>query len=247
MTGILPFRILRQPDDSTCGPTCLHAIYDYHGDWMELDDVIAEVRTLRAGGTLEVLLANHALRRGYRALVYTFNLQVFDPTWFAPGAKVDIAERLRAQKRAKSSRKLRLTCAAYIDFLKLGGELRMGDLNAALLRRYLTRGVPILSGLSATYLYQSARELGDPMRYDDVRGQAQGHFVVLCGYDKTQRTVAVADPLLPNPVAKTQYYGVDIDRLVCAIMLGIITYDASLLVIEPRRSKDGHPHRRREP
>ena len=21
-----------QPDDSTCGPTCLHAVYRYHGD-----------------------------------------------------------------------------------------------------------------------------------------------------------------------------------------------------------------------
>ena len=23
--------ILTQPDDSTCGPTCLHAVYAYHG------------------------------------------------------------------------------------------------------------------------------------------------------------------------------------------------------------------------
>lgn len=247
MTGSVPFRILRQPDETTCGPTCLHAIYQYYGDWLELDDVVSSVRQLRTGGTLEVLLANHAIRRGYDARIYTFNLQVFDPTWFNQRSDVDIAERLRVQRRHKSSRKLRLTCAAYIEFLKLGGRLCMEDLTTALLRRYLTRGVPILTGLSATYLYQSARELGDPLRYDDVRGFPQGHFVVLSGYDRAARSVAVADPLLPNPVAKTQYYGVDIDRLVCAIMLGILTYDASLLVIEPRRSRDGHPDRRREP
>ena len=32
--------------------------------------------------TLAVLLGCHALRRGYEATIYTFNLQVFDPTWF---------------------------------------------------------------------------------------------------------------------------------------------------------------------
>jgi len=34
------------------------------------------------GGTLAVNLANHALRRGYRALIVTYNLTVFDPSWF---------------------------------------------------------------------------------------------------------------------------------------------------------------------
>ena len=60
-----------------------------------------------------------------------------------------------------------------------------------------------------------------------------GHFVVLVGYDKEDRTVLIADPLLPNPAGSGQYYRVDILRLVCAMMLGTLTFDGDLLIIKP--------------
>ncbi len=64
-----------------------------------------------------------------------------------------------------------------------------------------------------------------------------GHFVVLCGYDQSNRTVLVADPLHPNPLASEQTYAVEIDRVKNAILLGIVTHDANLLIIEPRTSR----------
>jgi hypothetical protein len=48
-----------------------------------------------------VWLACHALRRGYDATIYTYNLQLFDPTWFVNGEAVNLADRLEAQRRAK--------------------------------------------------------------------------------------------------------------------------------------------------
>jgi len=42
-------------------------------------------------------------------------------------------------------------------------------------------------------------------------------------------------PLKPNPVAESQDCEVRIDRLVCAIMLGVLTYDGDLLIVEPRK------------
>ena len=72
---------------------------------------------------------------------------------------------------------------------------------------------------------------------DDVRGAPCGHFVVLAGYHRDDRTVLVADPYLPNPVARgKRFYAVNIDRVICSILLGVLTYDANLLVIHPRRS-----------
>lgn len=78
--------ILHQPDDHTCGPTCLHAVYQYFGDDVPLNQVVHETDFLEEGGTLAPLLGCHALRRGYQAKIYTWDLRVFDPTWFAPGA-----------------------------------------------------------------------------------------------------------------------------------------------------------------
>jgi hypothetical protein len=238
MESRLHFDILPQPDSSTCGPTCLHAVYRYHGDEMPLAQVIRETPALEEGGTLAVLLACHALERGYDATIYTYNLQIFDPTWFVPGAQ-RMADRLRAQMQVKSDPKLHLASEAYLRFLRLGGRLRMEDLSVELFRRYLVRGVPILTGLSATYLYRESREYGPQGTPDDVRGVPQGHFVVLCGYDRVRREVLLADPLMPNPLSPEHLYEIAIDRVVCAVLLGMITHDANLLVVRPKPSDRG--------
>ncbi len=229
----LPFDILPQPDDVTCGPTCLHAVYAYYGDHLPLTTVIDEVETLATKGTLAVLLACHALRRGYRATIYTYHLDVFDPSWFT--GEVDLAEKLRAQARAKSGPRLRFATERYLEFLELGGTIRHRELGPDLIRKQLKRGRPILTGLSATYLYDCPREIdldGNVMAYDDVAGVPSGHFVVVHGYDMKRREVTVADPLHENPRG-THTYEVQIQRLLGAILLGVLTYDGNLLVLVP--------------
>ncbi|MBI5094539.1 MAG: C39 family peptidase [Candidatus Hydrogenedentes bacterium] len=230
----LQFEILRQPDGTTCGPTCLHAVYAFYADKIGLPEVIEETHTLEEGGTLAAFLGSHALRRGYAATMYTYNLQLFDPTWF--NAKpVDLRAKLEDQLEHKKDRKLRKATRGYQEFLSLGGEVLFEDLNGRLIRSYLDKGIPILTGLSSTFLYRGAREFGMDAEDDDVRGEPSGHFVVLCGYDRKTREVLVADPLYPNPFADNHLYAVSIDRVICSILLGILTYDGNLLIIEPRR------------
>lgn len=227
----LPLETLPQPDDNACGPTCLHAIYRYLGDDLELAQVMREVRRLKTGGTLNVLLGTHALRRGYSVTIYTYNLLVFDPTWFGH-SPADLISKLGAQARAKRSAKLKLASRAYIDFLRRGGQVRFETLSGRLIRRFLDRNHPILTGLSSTYLYGCAREYGPNDDHDDIRGMPAGHFVVLCGYDREHRQVLVADPLQSNPHSATRRYSIDIDRVLSSILLGVLTYDANLLIIE---------------
>jgi hypothetical protein len=234
----LAFEIRAQPNDTTCGPTCLHAVYQYYNDGISLRNVISEVKTLKGGGTLAVMLGCHALRRGYRAKLYTFNLQVFDPTWFRSDA-IDMEERLLRQMKVKHNSKIRAASKAYLEFLRLGGKICFEDLTSTLVRGLLKRSIPILTGLSATFLYRTAREveIGNKLLFDDIKGEPSGHFVVLCGYKPEERTAIVADPLLPNPLSNSHIYPVSLTRLVCAIMLGILTYDANLLVITPRKNQ----------
>jgi len=236
MKALLPFAIAPQPDEITCGPTCLQAIYRYYDDPISLEQVIAEVPMLSGGGTLAVLLACHALQRGYRATIYTYKLQIFDPTW-ATLDSTTLAEKLRAQLEHKHDPKLHVATAGYLRFLELGGELRAKDLTGSLLRGFLNRGTPIIAGLSATYLYRSAREYGPNCDYDDVRGEPSGHFVVLHGYDREERMLHVADPLKSNPLTHSQLYAAGIDRVINAILLGVLTYDANLLIIQPAKEK----------
>ena len=232
----LPVKMLPQPDETTCGPTCLHAIYRYWGEKEHLPDVISRTRKLeQGGGTFAVFLACDALRKGYEATIYTYNLMVFDPTWFVSG--VDIADRLQLQREVKKDRRLRHATEGYLDFLKLGGRLRFTDLSSRIIRSLVRRNLPILTGLSSTFLYRTAREFGPDDKPDDVRGEPSGHFVVIAGYNRKERTVLVADPYGPHPYGPTHEYWISIDRVVNAILLGIVTHDANLLVIHPPRGQ----------
>jgi hypothetical protein len=240
MQSRLRLKMLRQPDDFTCGPTCLHALYDYYDDEMPLQRVIDEVPTVDGGGTLASILACHAMRRGYQATIYTYDVNLFDPTWFRL-SRAELRLRLEAQALAKPSPKLRQATKAYIEYLDLGGQLYLEDLTSALIRRHLRRGRPVLAGLSATYLYRCAREHahGD---YDDIKGEPMGHFILLAGYNARERTVLVVDPQCPNPFGDRHTYVVPLNRLICAILLGIVTFDAKLLIIEPPSDSAEEPH-----
>jgi len=244
---MLPIEILAQPNDETCGPTCLHAVYRYWGDDLSLPDVIASVRSLDVvgvgRGTLAVMLGVDALSRGYRAALFTFNLQIFDPTWFDEGGEAPaerLAEKLSAQAAAKiwNDPRSAVSTESYLEFLRLGGSIHYRDLTSRLISGFIRDGVPVLTGLSATYLYRCPREFGPNDDYDDVRGVPAGHFVVLHGYEPRSRRVTVADPLADNPGFESQRYTVSMARLVPAIMLGVLTYDANLLVIEPREGSE---------
>jgi len=234
----LTLDILAQPDDTTCGPTCLHAVYGFHGVAMDLHQVVAEVTSLATGGTLSVFLGIHGLQRGFEATIYTYNLDIFDPTWFDKSA-LELMGLLTQQAAVKGSGRLRLATSAYIEFLERGGRIRHEELRPDLIRRHLMDGHPILTGLSATYLYGCAREIdeGGRLRYDSVCGEPMGHFVVLHGYDAATDSVLVADPLHENAFG-SHNYRVGMLRLLGAILLGVLTYDGNLLLLVPRAQAD---------
>jgi hypothetical protein len=233
----LPVKIHPQPDEATCGPTCLHAVYRYWKRDESLQEVIARTRKLeQGGGTFAVFLACDALRRGFEATIYTYNVTVFDPTWFS--GSVDLAERLKLQASAKKhDQRLQAATEGYLEFLESGGRIRFTDLSRTLIRGLLRRGLPILTGLSSTYLYRTAREYGPQDRPDDVLGTPGGHFVVMAGYNRKERQVLIADPYGPHPYGPSHKYWINIDRVVCAVLLGIVTHDANLLVIQPRGNR----------
>lgn len=241
MRDALAFKIHPQPDDTTCGPTCLHAVYQYYGLDIDLPELIEQTRTVKGGGTLASFLGSHALDRGFEATIYTFDLKVFDPSWFdRPG--VSMRERLLEQLKHKNDEKLGDATHSFIEFLDKGGRIRLEDLTTGLIRRYLKRNVPILTGLSATYLYRTPREFGPEDDFDDVRGHPSGHFVVMHGYDAAKREVRLADPTRPGDVLDDHIYHVSIYRVICAVMLGILTYDSNLLMIQPRRTREPRAH-----
>ena len=105
------------------------------------------------------------------------------------------------------------------------------------IKNYLKESIPIVTGLSATYLYGSAREIPQFDIYDSIKGEPAGHFVVITGFDEEKKSVQITDPNEPNPLGQGKVYSVSFARLINSIMLGIVTYDANLLIIQPKEKK----------
>ncbi len=232
MNKILDINMLPQPNDITCGPTSLHAVYSFFRRDYTLQHIIDSVSSLKDGGTLAVYLGMDAIRRGFKAVVHSYNLRLLDPSWSSLSGG-EISRKLAMQKEYKGGKKFSEVSDAYLNFISAGGEISFQDLTSELLKNYIDKGFPVLSGLNATYLYEYSRERtlnNNKTVYDDIKGTAVGHFVVICGY--TESCFYIADPYRDNPFSDNHMYCVDYQRLLNAIMLGIITYDANLLVIE---------------
>jgi hypothetical protein len=220
-----------QPDDVTCGPTCLAQVYRAYGLRKSVDEVIRETPRNPDGGTLAVYLGIGAMRNGLKATIYSYNLRVFDPTWRTL-ERPEVIRKLRRRVKAVQSERLRQCLRAYISFMKAGGRVQFAELQKKLLIRILAKGHPILTGLSATYLYQTPREYRD--EYDDIRGEPAGHFVAISGYYPRSDRFVVRDPSSHIPFSRTGRYSVPSERLIASILLGDRTYDAVLLVLGRR-------------
>ena len=240
---MIDLTIRTQPDDETCGPTSLHAIYHYYGLTISLREVIDTIEHSLSGGTLSPLLGKHALMHGFDATIYVNQLDLFDPTWFkkSQAPREVLLTKLKSQDKFKQAKGLTAVSKAFQEFLELGGNVRFKTIDVQLFREYFKKNIPILTGLNSTYLYRTSRELftqeGESF-FDDIQGLACGHFVVLCGYDEKKRRVVVADPFRENPLSKNNFYKVSLARLIKAIMLGAQTYDASLLIITPKKEEE---------
>lgn len=232
----MKINILPQPDDVTCGPTSLHAVYQHFGYKISLPKLIGEIEMLEGGGTLGVFLGIDALKRGFDATIHSVNLEIFDPTWVDLPMKA-LYEKLEIEYAAKKRNKLRIAIKAYLRFIEAGGTVNLKDFKPGMFDRYFKKDVPLISGVSTTFLYQSKREYTNAENksvFDDIHGEPMGHFIVVYGESEDKKFL-IADPDNTNPIAHGPYYQVERNRLVHSILLGILTYDSLILAVQPKK------------
>lgn len=239
---------IAQPDEVSCGPTCLAKVLASYGDPRPVPSLVSRLRRNPDGGTQAVYLAHLAMDLGYKVRLYPFGVRNFDPTWWelpdhALIGRLDARHRV-LQAQGATDRTLD-TLRAWRDLLVRGGKVEFVEPGPKLLVGILAKGRPVICGLSASWLYRESRERPHDNVPDDLAGEPVGHFVVVRGYTGGGLHFHVADPAddlpgaLPADPAELRpgEYPLPADRLIHAVLLGDTTGDAVLLEIWPARPR----------
>lgn len=214
-----------QPTIVACGPTCLHAVYRYFGREISIATIVDEVNHKVVEGCFDGALGVHAICAGLSARIASVNLRVLDPSWFVGHG---IREALVAAGNKTSELSLKNAALAYAAFVNAGGELALGGITFESIVNSISRSIPVIVGLSSTFLYRSRRS-----SITDGEETSVGHFVVVTGVDVKQRMVSIADPLSENPAGLGAYYDLPWDQLLSCICLGALTNDGAALIVWP--------------
>ncbi|MCB9691481.1 MAG: C39 family peptidase [Alphaproteobacteria bacterium] len=224
---------LVQPDEVSCGPTCLAAVLQFHGVDTDVARVRAKTPRNPDGGTFAPYLGRAAIAHGMRVCCHPFAVQVFDPSWWDLPHD-EVARRLRLRTEGLKPGRLRRVHEAWLAYMMDGGDVELGELRTHRLTDALDAGHPLICGLSITWLYQEPRERPHDNQDDDIHGAPVGHFVVVTGYAEGGDSFFVTDPWPQPPFDREEgVYTVGRRRLTQAILLGDATHDAVIVEILP--------------
>jgi hypothetical protein len=210
-------------------PDLLAQVYRFLGYERAVDEVISDTRRNADGGTLGVYLGISALRNGFRPTIYTYNLRIFDPTWRRLSPP-EISGKLRERRRFVRSRRLKRAIAAYVEYLGMGCRVPVFRARCGFLVGLLQTGHPILTGFerNVPLWVRSRTQRGVRRRF---AASPRGISSSCAGYYPRSDRFVVRDPSSNIPFSRNGKYTVEARRLIAAILLGDVTYDANLLVL----------------
>ena len=201
--------------DSTCGPSCLVAIYESLGEKVDKQTILNELNISDSDYTYLPQIARHMLKRNLEIKLISPNSYVFSPEW-AQLSREQVITELRDWIVLNAKNEWLLTAIHSLFFLEEGGTVEITDLTTELLDSHLDAGWSLLCLVEPSWLW-GKRKIAKKAEYDSVRGNADGHFIVV--YDRTETEYIISDPYPTSLPGKEHTYQVDKARLITATYL----------------------------
>ncbi len=209
----------------SCLPACLQQIFCYYGKQIFQKEILNTLEKPERG--MSMPKAGSLLKEyGFKPLIITNNIHNFDPTWF----KLDKAMLIKnLKKRRQFLDKYNISLVdEYLEYLKKGGRIKFETIDRDLLIKYLSKSNPIIVELASTFFYKKAKGTG-PGKFDNsIKGEIEGHCVVIAGFKKDKFKVVDPDSR-NNPFSKKGIYWIKAKELIASIF---ILEGKSLLIIE---------------
>lgn len=232
-----------QPTATTCSQTALSILMSCYGRNVTPQQIEAGVPQVRddqgiEAGTINVQLATWCLRQGFAVNLHSFDCQILDQSWSGLSATA-LLDRMQSTASALPIPSLGPTGSkayreAYIEFLRLGGQLTIDSHLTQQSIFELLQSSPFLAGVCFHVLYKGEGKKRQINQFeyvpDDVNGRAMNHSIVVYGYN-AEGSLLVADSW-----QKPGLHVVEPERLVAAISAAQIECDNMIFTVSPTSS-----------
>lgn len=193
-----------------CGQYALKQILAFYGDDVDIKEITHKLGSRIDLGVWSSQILAFVKNRGYKVDFCTNSLRVLDLSWEKLSSK-KIADKLR--KRLKFKKEKMFDYKAYIKYFSSGGSVNFEPITKETIKKYLDKKKPVLMCVNSTYFYHKKRRYKG--KFDDIKGNEVGHYIVVAGYDKKRFFIV-------DPGSKTIHkgkYWVDQDFLIVSTLI----------------------------
>lgn len=209
----------------SCIPACLQQVFGYYKMQISQKEILKSLKKPKRGMSIPKT-GSFVKKHGFHPLIITNNINIFDPAWF----KLNNTRLIKnIEKRKKFVDKYNQSVINdYLEYLKMDGQIKFNTISKKIFVKYLLKNIPIIAELSNTYLYKKSKSLKPGEFNDAMKGEIEGHGVVIAGFNKNK--FKIVDPSSKNnPYSKNGIYWITIDELIASIF---ILEGKSLLLIQ---------------
>ena len=190
-------------------------------------------------GGLNQYVGTWCLKNGFSVQIHTSDFELLDLAWEGLSREDQIKKIRSVIKSARivpalGEKETLRHLHAYIEFLEMGGDLRIYPyLSSALIDSLLARA-PLIASVSYSTLYGVGRTKSTGIRtsvLDDIEGTICTHAVVVVGIQNNQ------EYLVADPYRSTQPISISKEQCVAALAAAQFCCESAVLSVQPNNDK----------
>jgi hypothetical protein len=157
------------------------------------------------------------ISKNLRPKIITNNINIFDPAWFSFGNK-NLIKQIKKRKKYLNIVD-RSIVDDYIEYLESGGKIAFNTISSTLLTEFIKDDKPVIAEVASTYLYQKSKATIPGKFNDPIKGDIEGHGVVISGYKGKNTKFKITDPGEYNPYQEGGNYWISEELLLASIFI----------------------------
>lgn len=193
-------------------------VYAIKGKKISVQDILKDFHHDEKGDpTYPPQLTRHFLQHGLKTKVTISNSRAISPAW-GNISREELIENLKLWITLHQKDDWREYGLQVLFYLQEKGEIALQSYTSQTLKEMLDRGSLLILGVDEDWIWgHRFKQEGKKRIIDDIKGNVEGHFVLITGYQDNK--FHVLDPFPTNIEGRHGTYDIDVNQLTNASLI----------------------------